>query len=58
MYICNLCGKIFNTQFNLNRHKNDRKHPCNTKKIIEYNCKYCEISFKYKSDYERHEKTK
>jgi len=58
MFPCCLCGKIFNTKYHLNRHKNDRKNPCDTKKIIEYNCKYCEISFKYKSDYERHEKTK
>ena len=58
MFICKLCGKIFNTKFNLDRHKNDRKNPCDTKKIIEYNCKCCDITFKYKSDYERHEKTK
>ena len=58
MFPCCLCGTIFNTKYHLDRHKNDRKNPCDTKKIIEYNCKCCDITFKYKSDYERHEKTK
>ena len=58
MFICKLCGKIFNTKFNLDRHKNDRKNPCNVKKEAEYNCKCCNVIFKYKSDYNRHEKTK
>lgn len=58
MFTCCLCGKIFNSQFNLNRHKNNKKIPCNIKKMTEYNCKYCNVIFKYKSDYERHEKTK
>lgn len=59
MFTCNLCGKIFNTQFNLNRHKNDKKIACNIiKKEAEYNCNYCDITFKYKSEYNRHEKSK
>ena len=58
MFICKLCGKIFNTKFNLDRHKNNRKISCDVKKEAEYNCKYCNVIFKYKSDYNRHEKTK
>ena len=58
MFPCCLCGKIFNTKYHLDRHKNDRKNPCGVKKEAEYNCKYCNVIFKYKSDYNRHEKTK
>lgn len=58
MFPCYLCGKIFNTKYHLDRHKNDRKNPCDVKKETEYNCKYCDVKFKYISEYNRHEKTK
>jgi hypothetical protein len=58
MFPCCLCGKIFNTKYHLDRHKNDRKNPCNVKKEAEFNCQYCDVKFKYISEYNRHEKTK
>ena len=50
MFPCCLCGKIFNTKYHLDRHKNDRKNPCNVKKEAEYNCKICDVKFKYISE--------
>ena len=58
MFTCSLCNKIFNTKYNLDRHKNDRKNPCNIRKEAEFKCKYCNAIFKYKSDYIRHLQTK
>lgn len=58
MFTCCLCNKIFNTKYHLDRHKNNRKNPCNIRKEAEFKCKYCNAIFKYKSDYIRHLQTK
>jgi hypothetical protein len=52
---CQLCSKIFPSNSKLLAHKN-RKKPCNTPKE-SYNCDLCNIEFKFKCDYERHEKS-
>jgi hypothetical protein len=57
-FACGLCGKFFQSTFHLNRHKK-RTTPCSGPKIIkEYNCKCCNIVFKYESEFKRHEQTK
>ena len=53
---CELCQKVFEFPYLLERHKN-RKKPCN---IInnKFDCKLCNISFDHKSRLDTHNKTK
>lgn len=53
---CDLCQKIFEFPYLLERHKN-RKTPCNIQNI-KFNCKLCNISFDHKSRLESHNKSK
>lgn len=58
MFTCILCGKLFNSNYHLERHKKDRKTPCNVKKEHEFKCECCDITFKYISEYNRHKTSK
>jgi hypothetical protein len=53
---CELCKKVFEFPYLLERHKN-RKTPCNIIKS-NYDCKLCHISFDHKSRLETHNKSK
>jgi hypothetical protein len=51
MFDCSLCGKIFSTKFNLERHQ-EKKNKCNIKS--EYQCINCNSYFKYKKNLTDH----
>jgi phage anti-repressor protein len=53
---CELCKKVFEFPYLLERHKN-RKTPCNIIKS-NYDCKLCHISFDHESRLETHNKSK
>ena len=52
---CQLCNKIFQSSFHLDRHKN-RKSACNVKE--KYECTDCNKIFDFKSKLDIHNKTK